>query len=667
MSLINISYAGISINGPMTIRPHMETVNSPSGRTICKQVLTLVISGYIYHYQLQQKGITWQQAFTTLNSQGQVFNYTENGNNIITCQPVTNTSGYTNPVSQGVQYYDVEYGPFGKVEVIENNPASIQVVFTLTCTISPQNSINSLAIQSMAPDLNTGDQAIAANIKQIASNDPISGQLMDCVMDVVYVVDEEGYETRTISGELLLSGAAGQWIDVNGVSDSDSWRFAALNANRFLGFSILNPPPYYVRAQYNWKILPDRRTIRFVVVDRQVDWVPPYPCTSYDAVIELHDNANQQLGTIQQYVAVKFTLPPATAQVGGAPTGAVFATDPDSARTNAADTATGIMLQSMQNFVLNKNAQKLRVFISDMVFKKSSFERNTWMVAWGSVLARTALYDKNGWAELGLYATPINTSYSYLSPGPYGFDGLRGSAYSASQDQSLGLYMNRGNYDTSIPNNSQSIQPQAVTDNEGNSLHNEVAHVFYDSQVAYFPNGSSTAIGNQTFQGIPILIVSGYKCKIVNSALTNSSGSGNDTNYPRPVTPAAYFNIVNSFEGSTNPNALPAPTTTGSPSINTQGGAQPINAIVLGQEVVNHTPIPSKLNDTWFAVTEYSFVVAIDPATVKNLNVQGNTLTSILPGVFNTATLPNATQNATDNTAITTTSNAANPAAQISP
>jgi hypothetical protein len=176
---------------------------------------------------------------------------------------------------------------------------------------------------------------------------------------------------------------------------------------------------------------------------------------------------------------------------------------------------------------------------------------------------------------------------------------------------------------------------------ELNLLHNEVAHLVMNTCNALIANGTGSSSITTLFQGSPILIVSGYKATV--GPIANGgvgAGNGGQTslspqNYPQPVLPQTYFNIVTSIADTSS-------TGTSQVLSGALGSNQKINAQILENPPPTHEkPVASKLAGTALYVTRYAFVVMLDPSVAKSLNVTGTTVPKIM-GAYVPATNYNA-------------------------
>lgn len=587
---------------------------SPSGRTVLYYAMNIIVFGHIFHSEISQKGITIQNAIAALNSVGQEFLYTENGNTIIQVLPASSGININNnvPVSNGTQYYDSGFGPAGYCHILKNNPASTQIEFILTVKVAPQASMNILPVQANLPGAQTQNQVNIGGGVEIIGNQALGNSIIDNIIDVSYQYDVSGYLTRVISGALVVSGAYGTWFDLdNGV---DSYRIAALNANRFLGNSVLEPPPYFVRVNQMFNPTADGLTLRYQIVDRQRSWCPPAPCTDYDVTIEVDDKDHYQLGMVYKSLVCDFEFPGETSQIGNSAT----AVNTSGAAMNATFAACiAVQQQTILNFIYSDPNPQTLEYITKVKMRRVSMQRNRWRLEVEAIHISSLVYT-GGLQNVGLWSTPPNTSGEYPFPPPYGYTGDFGTGYMTGRNQDLGLiggstggFGNNGN-----PNNSQSITGGAASTESGLILHKEHTTVSYAYEPFVFPAtgttsqyaGGTSNVAKAIKVEVPVVTWCGYKARV---------GS-----WPTIPSPMTYFNIVTSFTPNTPLN------------VTTNNGKNKYDAIILSHKVTNETPITARWGNEKLYITKYAFSVLLSPSLVGQLNL-GSTLTAMLAQNYN--------------------------------
>jgi hypothetical protein len=124
---------------------------------------------------------------------------------------------------------------------------------------------------------------------------PISARVLSLVREQSYAVDEVGYTTRTISGTLVVSSP-----EVQVGRNADAWR----------KYCAPVLPKNFQRHVQHWDLSPDGRTLRFSIVDHEVEHTLPQPLAIGRAQWQARVRG---MGGMADYALTgEFTAPPGT-------------------------------------------------------------------------------------------------------------------------------------------------------------------------------------------------------------------------------------------------------------------------------------------------------------------------------------------------------------------
>ncbi len=621
--LMNVNYNGVQIYRPHIV-PQSVTVESPAGRWPYVTVINLNIVGYVFWYDQQDKAAYANSVLAALSQPGRTFTWEENQQVIATIGPAGGAgSGYVPPDGPG-QYSDVNYGPKASATIISNDPYSFKVHFVLTAEVGMTVSQASLGVQVGLPNANTQGVANYGNSLAYVTgglDQGVGSDLIDSFAQASYDIDETGNTTRTIQGAIIIAGKYGTWFDLG--TGPDSYRLAVLNQNRFLAQSILIPPPYYQRVHQNFTPQADGKTLTWAIVDRQTQFLPPFPAGDWSCRVAIETTGWYQLGTSQKEVTCCFTLPPQTS--------------PQQQAINSNGTNlqnfTGIAAQIITTLVYSDPAA--REFIEVCASECVDMKTNRWVLHIQSLHQRSLLYS-TAWPYCGLFSSPPNSGTLYGFPLPYGTTGLLGTAYNATMDAALGRLQPEG-FNTTPPGFSGSSGPGMVTGAEvieGNVVsmkqqaklinqHGSAVSVITASSTGTpTPTSSTTTTNAGTLRAVytdnsPMLIWSGYKITLANPS--------DPTGYGQLPTPQVYFTIVPKFTKDDLSTSTPPST--------------PLKAVVAYESVEPHQTIIDQAGGTKLYNVRYAFAVYLTPAAAATLLTSGTT--TIIP-------IPNSIDNVND-------------------
>ncbi len=602
--LMNVSYNGVRIYRPHIV-PQSATIESPSGRWPYVTVINLNIVGYIFWYDQSDKQAYANSMLAALSQPGKVFTWEENNQVLATIQPAGGAgSGYVPPDNPGV-YSDVNYGPKASATVISNDPYSFKVHFVLTAEIGMVVSQNSLAVQLGLPNANTQGVANYGNGNLVTVtggiDQGIGSDMVDNYAQVSYDIDATGNAVRTIQGAVVIAGKYGDWFSLN--TGPDSYRLAVLNQNRFLAQSILIPPPYYQRVHQNFTPQSDGKTLTWSVVDRQTQYLPPFPAGDWSCRVAIETNGWYQLGTATKEVTASFTLPPETSPQQLAAGG------------NNLSNFTGIAAQLLTSLVYTDPSA--REFIEVCVCECADMKTNRWVFHCQSIHQRSLLYS-TAWPLVGLFSKPPNSGPTYGFALPWGTSGLLGTAYNATQNQALGQLQPEGFSATppgttglssgGVVTGAEVVESRVVAMNQHVRLINAHRHA---TQVI---TNTTTGVNAGTVRAVyadatPMLVWTGYKITMADPS--------SPTGYGNIPTPQAYFNMVTSFSKAdlaTGPSAPPP--------------KAPFDAIMAYESVEPHQTVIDQAGATKLYNVRYCFSVYITPA-VAGILINGGTIPAI--------------------------------------
>lgn len=583
-------YNGVNMVYAKTVDFGMREVPSPSGRTRMYMVYTYRIRAWILWESNADKTQQWLNIQAALTSRGGLFNLQENGVSICVFQPQSAAGA---PIAFPT-YTDMLYGPIPSVQLVRNMPLGAEVVFTISCVTSPQNQLAVSAAQLGLPNAVTSNQVGLNGGVDISNHG--SGQLGTDIVDnfarATYDIDEAGSVTRTISGELRIGGRFGKWTQ--SYNSPDIYRLAVLNANPFLQNSILRPPPYCKRS-YSFTPMEDGITLVWSITDRQVQFVPPSPASSWKCSIMLHDGGYHQPGNMLKFISCAFKIPYQTAASGGALVGATNA-------SMAQNNNFGGFITIAQKLIINYlySNQSVSTYVESLDFGVQDVEENIYVMNIVGIYNGSYLYSQSALVNSGPWVAPPNTNPTYNYAMPWGTAGLYGTAYNAQQSNTLAqLYDPGQSQGISNPgggglssSTGTTSQPQILFQNEKFILENAVI-------LAPFTNGSGTIAS----------VVGTEAAKVHWAGYMVGIGAA-----PTVPLPANYFNVVSGFDASYWNSS------TGGASAKGWDGKK-WDATITRTRAIPCTPILSRINDTHLFPVKYVYTLLLPPLFTSLYNL----------------------------------------------